>query len=134
MPLGRSSSDKLALCPRPIILLITTVAADVDAGLLLPLVRDTTVICTFRNEKDQTAAYTARPQRSKKPWPTSGHNHMPPLAVDFLPYPLAWDDWEKDDSPLWLLQGYTRARAKAMGIPLKPAIRWDAPHYELDQP
>ncbi len=133
MPLGRSSSDKLAMCPRPLIMLITAVAADVDAGLLRPLVFDTTVICTFRNEADQTAAFEARPQRSKKPWPESGHNKLPPVAVDFLPYPINYEAWEKDASPLWMLQGYTRAIARRLCIPLKPAIRWDAPHYELAQ-
>lgn len=133
MPLGRSSSDKLALCPRPLIMLITTVAADVDRGVLRPLVRDTCVICTFRGEAEQMEAYNARPQRSKKPWPESGHNKFPPIAVDFLPYPLAWAEWEKNPAPLWMLQGYVRATAERMRIVLKPAIRWDAPHYELAQ-
>lgn len=133
MSLGRQSSERLALAHPALQRLVVEVVRCVDAGILRPLVTDTCVTCTFRNEADQTAAFKARPQRSKKPWPESGHNHMPTLAVDFLPYPLAWADWEKDDSPLWFLQGYTRAVAERMGIRLKPAIRWDAPHYELLQ-
>ncbi len=131
MSLGKVSRERLALCPRPLIILIESVAADIDAGALAPLVRDTTVLCTFRGEAEQMAAFNARPQRSKKPWPESAHNSMPPRAVDFLPYPLEWAAWEASPAPLWLLQGYVRARARALGVRLKPAIRWDAPHYEL---
>lgn len=131
MPLGKVSRDRLLLCPRPLIILFEAVADDVDAGLLAPLVRDTTVSCTHRGEAEQTAAFEARPQRSKKPWPTSGHNSMPPRAVDFLPYPVDWEAWERDPAPLWLLQGYVRAKARQLGVRLKPAIRWDAPHFEM---
>ncbi len=131
MPLGRTSQERLALAHPGLQRLFLDVSLDIDAGALAPVVLDTTVTCTFRNEADQTAAYTARPQRSKKPWPESGHNTIPTRATDFLPYPLRWKDWEKDASPLWLLQGFVRARASSMGIRLKPVILWDLPHYEL---
>lgn len=131
MPLGKASRDRLLLCPRPLIILFEAVADEVDAGRLAPLVRDTTVACTFRGKDEQDAAFNARPQRSKKPWPESGHNQMPPRAVDFLPYPVDWEAWERDPAPLWLLQGYVRATAECMRIRLKPAIRRDAPHFEL---
>lgn len=131
MSLGRQSSERLALAHQALQRLVVEVARCVDAGILRPLVLDTCVVCTFRNQADQNKAL--RDGTSKKPWPESGHNKMPALAVDFLPYPLDWALWERDASPLWLLQGYTRAVAERMGIPLKPAIRWDAPHYELEQ-
>lgn len=131
MPLGRVSSEKLALAHPALQRLVVEVARCVDHGILAPLVLDTCVICSFRNQADQDKAF--RTGTSKKRWPDSGHNRMPALAVDFLPYPLDWARWERDASPLWLLQGYTRAVAERMGIPLKPAISWDAPHYELKQ-
>lgn len=132
MPLGRTSEDKLTRAHPALARLVVEAARNIDAGMLRPLVLDTTVACTFRSKEEQDAAFNARPQRSKKPWPTSGHNSVPARAVDFLPFPLAWEAWEKDASPLWLLQGFVRARAQGMGIRLKPVIIWDLPHYELE--
>jgi hypothetical protein len=131
VPLGRKSVERLALCPPALIRLFTDVARDIDAGALAPLVLDIAITCTFRDKEEQDAAYLARPQRSKKPWPTSGHNKLPPLAVDCVPYPERWAEWEQRPAPLWALQGFIRARASSMGIRLKPAITWDAPHYEM---
>ena len=56
---------------------------------------------------------------------------MPPRAVDYLPYPLRWEEWERDPGALWLLQGFVRAKARQLGIRLKPVLVWDLPHYEL---
>jgi len=127
MPLGKASRAKLQLCPPELQRLFEAVAEDVDAGALSPIVQDITIVCTFRDKAEQNAAYYAKPQRSKKLWPNSGHNKQPPRAVDAVPYPLEWEDNRQE----LLLQGYVRAKARAMGIRLKPIISWDVPHYEL---
>lgn len=125
MPLGKASRERLRLCPPQLQRLFEIVALDIDAGALRPLVKDTTVLCTFRDEWDQNAAFDEG--RSKKRWPESGHNKQPPRAVDFAPYPIPWNDREA----FALLQGFVRAKAVELGIRLKPMITWDLPHFEL---
>lgn len=56
---------------------------------------DLSIICGHRGEAEQNAAYNARPQKSKTPWPKSKHNSLPARAFDFTPYPFdpARKDW-----------------------------------------
>ena len=132
MSLSVASREKLSLCVPALARLVIAASDGIDRGALsplAPLVRDITVVCTFRGQEAQDAAFAAG--RSKKPWPTSGHNTMPVRAVDLAPYPLDYPGWEENPAPLWILQGYVRALAFHMGVRLKPAIPWDAPHYEL---
>ena len=51
---------------------------------------DVTVLCGFRGEREQNAAFIAG--RSKLRWPRSKHNQSPALAVDLAPYPVDWKD------------------------------------------
>jgi peptidoglycan L-alanyl-D-glutamate endopeptidase CwlK len=51
---------------------------------------DISIICGFRNEADQNAAFNAG--ASKLKWPESKHNRMPAEAVDAVPYPIDWHD------------------------------------------
>ena len=49
-------------------------------------VRDHSIVCGHRGEKDQNAAFNAK--RSQLRFPQSNHNKLPSLAVDVYPYPL----------------------------------------------
>lgn len=51
---------------------------------------DFSVICGFRDMKEQKAAFEAG--RSKLNWPKSRHNSLPSLAVDLAPTPLDWSN------------------------------------------
>jgi len=59
--------------------------------------------------------------KSKVRWPDGKHNTVPSLAVDATPYPVFWDDRERQT----LFAGYVLATAKAMGVTLRWGGDWD---------
>ena len=59
--------------------------------------------------------------KSQVRWPDGKHNTEPSLAVDVCPYPVVWDDRERQT----LFAGYVLATAKAMGIDLRWGGDWD---------
>jgi len=59
--------------------------------------------------------------KSKVRWPNGKHNTVPSLAVDVTPYPVVWDDRERQT----LFAGYVLATAKAMGVDLRWGGDWD---------
>jgi len=59
--------------------------------------------------------------KSKVLWPHGKHNTVPSLAVDVTPYPVVWDDRERQT----LFAGFVLATAKAMGIDLLWGGDWD---------
>ena len=48
--------------------------------------------------------------KSKVRWPSGKHNTVPSMAVDVTPYPVVWDDRERQT----LFAGYVLATAKAV--------------------
>ena len=58
--------------------------------------------------------------KSQVRWPDGKHNTLPSCAVDVTPYPIAWDDRERQT----LFAGYVLATAKAMGIDLRWGGDW----------
>ena len=125
MSLGASSKVKLATCHPDLRRLVEAVAAGIDAGDLATAgVRDLTVVCGYRGQAEQDAAF--RDGASKLRWPNSRHNSVPSLAVDLAPFPLDWADRER----FQVLRGYVLAKAAQLGIKLR-TIAWDLPHYEI---
>ena len=59
--------------------------------------------------------------KSKVRWPNGKHNTVPSLAVDVTPYPVVWDDRERQT----LFAGYVLATAKTMGVDLRWGGDWD---------
>ena len=59
--------------------------------------------------------------KSQVQWPDGKHNTVPSLAVDVTPYPIKWDDRERQT----LFAGYVLATAKAMGVTLRWGGDWD---------
>ncbi len=59
--------------------------------------------------------------KSQVRWPSGKHNTVPSCAVDVTPYPIQWDDRERQT----LFAGYVLATAKAMGINLRWGGDWD---------
>ncbi len=53
-------------------------------------VMDVTILCGFRNEQEQQAAFVNG--TSKLQWPRSKHNKQPAMAIDLAPYPVDWKD------------------------------------------
>lgn len=123
--LAKSSQDKLATCHPTLVRFIGRVSDGIDLGDLHPLVKDITVLCGFRGQKEQDQAFANG--TSKKRWPDSKHNIIPDaLAVDIAPYPLDWNDTKAFEA----LRRYAKGVAHGMGIHIR-TIDWDLPHYEL---
>ena len=80
---------------------------------------DCTVIEGHRN-KDRQNQMVAE-GKSQVRWPNGKHNMVPSCAVDVTPYPIQWDDRERQT----LFAGYVLATAKAMGINLRWGGDWD---------
>jgi peptidoglycan LD-endopeptidase CwlK len=80
---------------------------------------DCTVIEGHRN-KDRQNQMVAE-GKSQVRWPDGKHNTVPSRAVDVTPYPIQWDDRERQT----LFAGYVLATAKAMGINLRWGGDWD---------
>ncbi|MEG9883707.1 MAG: hypothetical protein V6Z86_03640 [Hyphomicrobiales bacterium] len=60
--------------------------------------------------------------KSKVRWPNGKHNTVPSMAVDVTPYPVVWDDRERQT----LFAGYVLATAKAMGVDFRWGGDWDS--------
>ena len=77
--------------------------------------------------------------KSQVLWPSGKHNTVPSMAVDVTPYPIVWDDRERQT----LFAGFVLATAKTMGIDLRWGGDWsmdfevrdnefdDLVHFEL---
>jgi len=80
---------------------------------------DCTVLEGHRDEARQNKMVDEG--KSQVRWPDGKHNTEPSLAVDVCPYPVVWDDRERQT----LFAGYVLATAKAMGIDLRWGGDWD---------
>ena len=102
---------------------------------------DFAIICGYRGQKDQDAAYAAG--NSSLKYPESNHNKQPSLAADLIPTPfLDPDDW--NDRPRFaFLMGVIKGVANTKGIRVRFGFDWDGdtnwkehklqdwPHVEL---
>ena len=105
---------------------------------------DFTVVEGFRTKERQDFAVANG--KSKTPWPTSKHNHVPSKAVDITPYPIDWSDIESAHLRYAYLAGFVMSEAIRQGVKLRWGGDWnrnkdtrdetflDLPHFELDEP
>lgn len=133
--LGKDSKLKLATSHAELRQLIEAVAAGVDAGdLVWAGVRDISVACGYRGEKEQNGAVARG--ASKTPWPRSKHNRVPSDAVDVWPFPVRWDG--EGQRQFAALHAYVRGVARALGIRLHTVVfsdgTVDLPHIQRDVP
>lgn len=52
--------------------------------------QDCSIVCGFRGEEEQNAAYQSGFSHVK--WPKGAHNKLPSLAADVCPYPIDFKD------------------------------------------
>ena len=128
---GRRSLSRLSTCHPVLQHLMRKVIARDD----LPC--DITVLCGYRNQAEQDAAYLAG--NSKLQFPKSKHNSSPSMAVDIAPYidgGVSWDRaWYFKLAPL-VKQTWLQMTAEERGGHL---LHWggefqsffDGPHWEL---
>jgi peptidoglycan L-alanyl-D-glutamate endopeptidase CwlK len=80
---------------------------------------DCTILEGHRNRERQNQMVAEG--KSQVRWPDGKHNTVPSMAVDVTPYPIVWDDRERQT----LFAGYVLATAKAMGVNLRWGGDWD---------
>lgn len=128
MPFGIESQDKLREAHPELQTLMRLVEKGVDEGdLAYAGIKDITILCTFRDEKEQNKAVADG--ASKTPWPRSKHNRFPSDAVDVVPYPVDWSNVRAME----ILHAYIAGVAHAIGIDLYD-ISWDRPHIQRNVP
>lgn len=91
---------------------------------------DFIVICGYRGEKEQNAAYAKG--TSKLRFPKSKHNKSPSLAFDACPYIKGAPggiDWSARAKFLEMRNVFKKT-AERLGIKVR-FISWDLPHIEL---
>ena len=97
------------------------------------LERDCTVVCGYRNEEDQNAAFNSG--HSQKRYPESKHNTIPSLAVDVVPYEVSGIDWGKLQSAEFA--GYVMGiadqllRIGSISHRIRRGVDWDG-DYDVD--
>lgn len=94
---------------------------------------DFTVVCGYRNEKDQNEAYQNGFSQLK--FPNSKHNKSPSQAVDIAPYNATTKkiDWDNNNAFI-LLSHIMKEIAFDMGIRIRWGGDWewkDMGHWEL---
>jgi len=80
---------------------------------------DCTILEGHRNKECQNQMVAEG--KSQVRWPDGKHNTVPSMAVDVCPYPIVWDDRERQT----LFAGFVLATAKAMGVNLRWGGDWD---------
>jgi len=108
---------------------------------------DHKVLEGYRNQTSQNDAF-ARGASTLK-WPQSKHNHLPSLAVDVVPFPILWNDSDKNVKDKYLREMVRFATIVQMVAKFKfgVTVRWggdwdrdwsimdnvfnDYPHLEL---
>ena len=128
---SKTSLDRLATCHPDLQRLFMKVIENYDC----------TILCGYRNEEDQNAAFSTG--HSKLKYPDSKHNHRPSLAVDVMPYPVNWMDTRDNLCKIYHFIGYVKATADSLGIKIRCGAdfnrngnlfddKWkDLPHHEI---
>ena len=98
---------------------------------------DCSVLEGHRDERRQERLFSEG--KTKVHYPMGRHNTKPSRAVDITPYPVDWDDRERQT----LFAGFVLGLARGMGISLRWGGDWnrnwqvkdnnfdDFPHFEL---
>ena len=126
-PYSASSKRHLASCDERIQLVFNKVAEYYNC----------TIICGHRGKADQTLA--VENGKSQVSWPNSKHNSKPSKAVDVMPYPIDWFDYQRAAH----FAGFVLGIAASMNIKMRWGGDWDKdgqlkdhkfldyPHFEL---
>ena len=124
---GSTSRKRLATCDEKLQKVFNKVIEYVDCSVLEGT----------RSEATQNKYY--KEGKSKFKFPGSKHNSMPSRAADVTPYPVYWEDRERQT----LFAGFVIGLAKGMGINLRWGGDWDMdfqvndnkfddfPHFEV---
>ena len=128
---SKISLDRLATCHPDLQRLFMKVIENYDC----------TILCGYRGQQEQDAAFAAG--NSKLKYPNSKHNVNPSLAVDVMPCPVNWMDTRDNLCKIYHFIGYVKATADSLGIKIRSGSDFnrngnlfddkfrDLPHVEL---
>lgn len=100
---------------------------------------DCSVIEGYRDNIRQDELY--RTGQSHLKGGESKHNHSPSLAIDVVPYPIDWQDFNR----FYHFTGFVKGVASQLGINIRCGADWDGdnefkdqkfhdmPHFELEE-
>ena len=126
---GRRSKERLATCDNRLQDVFNEVIKHVDCSVLEGQ----------RDEERQNKLFDEG--KTKVRFPNGRHNASPSRAVDVTPYPVDWDDRERQT----LFAGFVLGIARSMGIKLRWGGDWDMdfevqdnrfddfPHFEIKE-
>ena len=124
---GRKSKERLNTCDSNLQKVFNEVSKHVDCSVLEG----------HRSKDRQNKLYEEG--KTKVKYPNGRHNRQPSSAVDVTPYPVDWEDRERQT----LFAGFVIGVASQMGINLRWGGDWDQdfqvvdnrfddfPHFEL---
>ena len=124
---GRKSKERLASCDPQLQELFNEVIKHIDCSVLEG----------HRSGERQNKLYDEG--KTKVRYPNGRHNADPSLAVDVTPYPVDWEDRERQT----LFAGFVLGIARGLGIKIRWGGDWDMdfdvqdnkfddfPHFEL---
>ena len=124
---GKTSKKRLATCDERLRKVFNEVIKYVDCSILEG----------YRDERRQNKLF--QEGKTKDQYPMGRHNSSPSRAVDVTPYPVDWDDRERQT----LFAGFVLGIARSMDIRLRWGGDWDMdfkvmdnrfddfPHFEL---
>ena len=113
---GRRSKERLATCDSRLQKVFNEVIKHVDCSVLEG----------HRGEERQNALFEDGKTQVK--FPKGRHNSSPSNAVDVTPYPVDWEDRERQT----LFAGFVLGVAKLMGITLRWGGDWDMDFHVMD--
>ena len=113
---GVNSRDKLSSCDERLQKVFNEVIKHIDCSVLEG----------HRSGERQDKLFELG--RTKVKYPNGRHNAFPSNAVDVTPYPVDWEDRERQT----LFAGFVLGTAKAMGITLRWGGDWDRDYQVQD--
>ena len=106
---SKRSKDRLATCDQRLQNVFNEVIKHVDCSILEG----------HRSKERQNKLYDEK--RTKVKYPNGRHNSNPSKAVDVTPYPVKWEDRERQT----FFAGFVLGIARSMGINLRWGGNWD---------
>tara|TARA_R100001530_G_scaffold49678_1_gene37103 strand:+ start:1275 stop:1667 length:393 start_codon:yes stop_codon:yes gene_type:complete len=113
---SKRSKERLATCDEKLQGVFNEVIKHVDCSILEG----------HRSKERQNKLYDEG--RTKVRYPDGRHNFNPSRAVDVTPYPVDWEDRERQT----LFAGFVLGTARSMGINLRWGGDWDQDFQVMD--